>query len=108
MRRYASQRVFNACTGEILPFHKIELESDSSFISCSPFTFEEASTTYVIGLIVISAAEINILPDENFDAFKKRIQKINGEPSSPIKSFIVTPFNLVEMEFLPQSRVVSL
>lgn len=109
MRRLASQRLLNALTDELLAFHLAQLDDDGYVTDIQAFSSETASTSYANGLIVISAAEVNIVLQESFRDFRQRIHSLYGGPTTTsTRCYVITPFNLADMEFTPQSRIFSL
>ena len=107
-RRFASLRVLNATTGEVLPYQTVEIDEKGEALGCFPIQAEKPSTVWVEGLIVLSRCMASPRRGETFAEFTDRLRKMNGELSSPIRLFVVAPFNLARMELTERSRAVSL
>lgn len=107
MRRIAAQRLLLAATGELLSRHAVEMDGEGEVIRWYPFSGEIAHTEWLNGLLVLAPAQITLLPEETFEAFRRRIAG-NFSASAPLRAYLMTPFNAADLERVGQSRVMPL
>ena len=105
MRRYASQRLLNADTGELLSYQAVELDDGGGVMSISAFAGETAATVWAVGLLVVASSAVKLTSGESFASFRQG----NVRPSAArLHAYLITPFDISRMDFTPQSRVVNL
>lgn len=115
MRRFASHRVCFLHTGEILKKQVVEIDEISGVVlSVYPFVEEISFTEWLGGIILLSDVAPERCGSESFETFTGRfVQKHHTEDGNMkdnlcLKAYFITEFNLQQMEFMPQSRIISL
>lgn len=109
MRAVATHRVYDAEKREILAKQVVELDERGYVTRVYPLTEEVRHTEWLGDLIVLYPQQLpEILPLERFSQYKERITSQLDTPrkGERKKAYLLTPFNVSEMEFTPDTHIV--
>lgn len=110
MRKIATHRIYDTESGQISSQQVVEVDEQGHVVQMYSFSEETRHTEWLGDIIIISPLELpQILPDESFSHFKERIASLiqSGGKERPKRAYWVTPFNVSEMEFTPDTHVIA-
>ena len=111
MRRIAANKTFISVSGNILLRTITEIGEDAFVVRCFSFEREMNATEWFPGLIVLSPISPESFAKESgsFSDFASRLSQASLNQSLQVcKAYLISPFDLLEMRFLPSSRVSAL
>jgi hypothetical protein len=108
MRKIASHRILDLKTGAILAMHVVEITHDGSVARTYPLCGENQNIEWLPGLLIQSPEAPALEVGEHFAEFIQRMQKKTIGNESDSKLYLVSPFNVSQMEFCPSTRIMPL
>ena len=109
MRKVAACKVINVLQNRVLPLQVVELESDGICHLCLPLREETCSTEWLSGIIILSPFEVSRVGEESFGGMMNRLRaQVSMHDMKKERAYLVSPFNVADMDFLPSSHVVLL
>lgn len=107
MRRIAANKVLFIPSMQVLTQQTVEVSAGGTFHSCIPLTHETGYTEWWPGIILVSPVEADRHGTEAFSSMITRLstQSIHLSAGMPQKVILVSPFDTVRMEFLPNSSI---
>lgn len=105
MKRFAAHRVYVASSRVTLPLHVVEVNDSNRVCRIFPLRCETARTEWLGGMMVVASYFPPREPDESFAAYTARLSRFRGVWQQVAR---ITPFNLSDSEFTPESRIIPL
>lgn len=109
MRAIAVHRVYDVEEEAMYAQQVVVIDAQGYVTDVSPLTEEIRQTEWRGGLLILSSEKpADILPDETFLHYKSRIT-LSGcteREKGRKRAYLLTPFNVADMEFTPSTRIV--
>lgn len=103
--RYAAHRVFSIHPPyQYTSQQSVVLAADGIVISVEPFVCELPQTVWLGGVIVLAPQYIQREDGEPFAVYLHRLAEVSAS-DLPLRAIFICPFDFVQMDFLPQSRI---
>lgn len=129
MMKLASHRIYDARLSRLYSFQVLERGKDGTF-RIYPFREEISGTEWLPGMLILAPFAVTRVPGEGFRDFLTRLKVAAGEEAAgpveeepamkagngeegwqagkEIRVYWITPFNVTDMEFLPDSQIREL
>lgn len=110
MRAIAVHRVYDVEEEAMYVQQVVEIDAQGYVTRVSPLTEEVRQTEWRGGLLILSPVEpAGILSGEMFLHYKLRItlSVCTERGKNRKRAYLLTPFNVADMEFTPSTRIVS-
>lgn len=108
MRRIGVHRVFVPARAQLLSFQVVTVGDGGEVAGWTSLSHEQAATEWWGGLLVVAPGAVERLPGETFDTFCRRLAGHYApvaEGAGPLQAYRVAPFDVVSLEFTPDSRL---
>lgn len=113
MKRIATHRVYDLSMDKMLSNQVVEMDDAGIVCRYFPLGTEIQGTEWLPGAVIVSRFPLLRKDEESFEVFLDRIRyqekkKEEGTSCNMLRAYWVHPFNVLQMEFFPHSRIFSL
>ena len=114
MKRIATHRVYDLSMDKMLSNQVVEMDDAGFVCRYFPLETEIQGTEWLPGAVIVSRFPLLRKDEESFEVFLDRIRyqekkkKEEGTSCNMLQAYWVHPFNVLQMEFFPHSRIFSL
>lgn len=113
MKRIATHRVYDLSMDKMFSSQVVEMDDAGIVCRYFPLETEIHGTEWLPGAVIISYFPLLRKDGESFEKFLNRIRcqekkKEKGTSCNMVRAYWIHPFNVLQMEFFPHSRISSL